>query len=66
MILSGLASSSHASRSRQVAAAVSSPIVFEKSAFDELLDDYKFQSKSSMPSSSPPNAASKDPFQGLL
>lgn len=66
MILSGLASSSHASRSRQVAAAVASPIAFEKSAFDELLDDYEFQSESPMIPTSSTSSASKDPFQGLL
>lgn len=63
MILSGLASSSHASRSKQMSAAVSSPITLRHSAFDELLDDYQFKSATPKPS---PSSSSKDPFQGLL
>lgn len=65
MILSGLASSSHASRSKEMAAAIpsSSLTSSKKSAFDELLDDYEF--KSAIPTANAAKA-SKDPFKGLL
>jgi len=64
MILSGLASSSHASRSKELAA-TSSPqlLTSRKSAFDELLDDYEFKPATPKPNTS---KSSKDPFNGLL
>lgn len=65
MILSGLASSSHASRSKEIAAAaaVITPLLSRKSAFDHLLDDYQFKTKTSKPVTT---SKSEDSFQGLL
>ncbi|UZJ55039.1 hypothetical protein CBS101457_004359 [Exobasidium rhododendri] len=64
MILSGLASSSHASRSKQMAAAPPSHLLHtKKSAFDELLDDYEFKTASPRSLAA---KSSKDPFKGLL
>lgn len=66
MILSGLASFSHASRSKEILATATSstaPLLFRKSVFDDLLDDY--QSKKETPNQVK-TSKSRDPFQGLL
>ena len=64
MIFAGLASSSHASRSKVSAASPPTLTVRSaKGAFDELLDDYEFRAAAP---AAKQGATAKNPFKGLM